>query len=62
MKVSGLDVHKDKIFCANYNGKTYSEVKEYETTTPKIRQMGEYLRSEGVKKIAIIKQPTKRSL
>jgi len=20
MKVSGLDVHKDKIFCANYNG------------------------------------------
>jgi transposase len=53
MKVSGLDVHKETIFCAIYNGKTYSEVKEYETTTPKIRQMGEYLLSEGVNKIAM---------
>ena len=53
MKVSGLDVHKDSIFCAIYNGKEYSEVNEYETTTAKIRQMGEYLRSEGVKKVAM---------
>ena len=53
MKVSGLDVHKDNIFCAVYNGKEYSEVKEYETTMPKIRQMGEYLRSEGVTKVAM---------
>jgi len=30
MKVSGLDVHKDSIFCAIYNGKEYSEVNEYE--------------------------------
>jgi len=53
MKVSGLDVHKDSIFCAIYNGKEYSEVNEYDTATPKIRQMGEYLRSEGVKKVAM---------
>ena len=49
----GLDVHKDSIFCAIYNGKEYSEVKEYETTTPSIRQMGEYLRLEGVEKVAM---------
>ena len=53
MKSSGLDVHKDSIFCAIYNGKEYSEVKEYATTTPQIRQMGEYLLSEGVKKVAM---------
>jgi transposase len=53
MKVSGLDVHKDSVFCAIYNGKEYSEVNEYATTTLKIRQMGEYLRSEGVKKVAM---------
>jgi len=53
MKTCGLDVHKDSIFCAIYNGKSYSEVKEYSTTTPKIRQMGEYLRSEGVTKVAM---------
>jgi hypothetical protein len=53
MKTCGLDVHKDTVFCAIYNGKEYSEVKEYGTTTPKIRQMGEYLRSEGVEKAAM---------
>jgi len=53
MKTCGLDVHKDSIFCAVYNGKDYSEVKEYETTTPKIRQMGEYLLGEGVAKVAM---------
>jgi transposase len=53
MKTCGLDVHKDNIFCATYNGKTYSEVKEYETTMPNIRQMGEYLRGEGVERIAM---------
>ncbi|MDR0619781.1 MAG: IS110 family transposase, partial [Bacteroidales bacterium] len=47
------DVHKDSIFCAIYDGKKYSDVKEYETTTPKIRQMCEYLRSSGVKKVAM---------
>ena len=53
MKVSGLDVHKDSIFCAIYDGKSYSQVVEYDSTLPKIRQMGEYLRSEGVTKVAM---------
>jgi hypothetical protein len=53
MKTCGLDVHKDNIFCAIYNGKSYSEVKEYVCTTPKIRQLGDYLRSEGVTKVAM---------
>ena len=53
MNTCGLDVHKDSIFCAIYNGQSYSEVKEDDTTTPQIRQMGEYLRSAGVLKIAM---------
>ena len=53
MKTCGLDVHKNSVFCAIYNGKTYSEVKEYETTMPKLRQLGEYLRSEGVTRVAM---------
>ena len=28
MKTCGLDVHKDKIFCAIYNGKDYTDVKD----------------------------------
>jgi transposase len=62
MKTCGLDVHKDSIFCAIYDGKQYSQISEYETTTPNIRKMGEYLycvrstrylRSEGVSKVAM---------
>ncbi|GHU92004.1 IS110 family transposase [Bacteroidia bacterium] len=53
MKTSGLDVHKDSIFCAIYNGKENSEVNEYSTTTPNIRLMGEYLQREGVKRVAM---------
>jgi transposase len=53
MKASGLDVHKDKIFCAIYDGKSYSEVKEFSTTTNSIRAMGEYLQSEEVKRVAM---------
>lgn len=53
MKVSGLDVHKDSIFCAIYNGKKVEEVKEYPTFTHSIREMGLYLQKEGVKKIAM---------
>jgi hypothetical protein len=53
MKTSGLNVHKDNVFCAIYNGKGYSPVIEYETTTPKIRQMGDYLRREGVEKVTM---------
>jgi transposase len=53
MKTCGLDVHKGTIFCAIYNGKSYSEVKEFSTMTPEIRKMGDYLRSEGVKRVAM---------
>ena len=52
-KVCGLDVHKDSIFCAIYNGEKYSEVKEYETTTVSIYSMGEYLQSENVTEVAM---------
>jgi len=53
MKVSGLDVHKDTIFCAIYNGKTYGEVVEYLTFSEDIRTMGVHLQTEGVKRIAL---------
>ena len=53
MKTYGLDVQKDTIFCAIYDGKDYTKVNEYDTTIPKIRPMGEYLRREGVTKIAM---------
>ena len=52
-KVCGLDVHKDNIFCAIYNGSEYSEVKEYSTLTSSIYSMGEYLQSEDVEDIAL---------
>jgi hypothetical protein len=53
MKTSGLDIHKDSIFCAIYDGKSYSVVKEFTTTTVSIRSPGEYLRSEKVKMVAM---------
>ncbi|MDR0742932.1 MAG: transposase, partial [Tannerella sp.] len=53
MKTSGLDVHKDTIFCAVYDGKSYSVVKEFSTTTVSIRELGSYLQSERVKKVAM---------
>ncbi|HOE39604.1 MAG TPA: IS110 family transposase [Bacteroidales bacterium] len=53
MKASGLDVHKDTVFCAIYDGKSYSSVKEFTTTTVSIRAMGEYLRKNGVNKVAM---------
>jgi len=53
MKVSGLDVHKDSIFCAIYDGAEYSEVKEYASMTNSIREMGAHLKEEGVERIAM---------
>jgi len=53
MKTSGLDVHKDSIFCAIYDGKSYSIVKEFSTTTLSIRSLGQYLKSEDVKNVAM---------
>jgi len=52
-KVCGLDVHKDSIFCAIYNGDICSMVKEFTTMTPEIYSMGEYLQSEEVEEIAL---------
>jgi hypothetical protein len=51
MKTSGLDVHKDSIFCVIYDGKNYSAVKEFSTATDSIRSLGEYLKSEDVTKV-----------
>lgn len=53
MKVSGLDVHKDTIFCAIYNGKQYGDVQEYCTFSEDIRCMGMDLLKAGVKRVAI---------
>ena len=53
MKTCGLDVHKDSIFCAIYDGKNYSEVKEFSTMTNSIRSMGDYLKEEKVSKVAM---------
>jgi len=52
-KTCGLDVHKDTIFCAIYDGKDFSEVKVFSTLTDSIYSMGEYIQSEGVKEIAL---------
>ncbi len=51
-RVCGLDVHKDTIFCATYNGKKYDEVKEYSTLTSSIQAMGNDLKEKGVVQIA----------
>jgi hypothetical protein len=53
MKTSGLDVHKDSIFCAIYDGKSHSVVKGFTATSVSIRSLGEYLKSEKVKKVAM---------
>ena len=53
MKVSGLDIHKDTIFCGIYDGKVQSDVKEFTTLTPDINSLGEYLQEQGVKKVAM---------
>jgi transposase len=52
-KTCGLDVHKDTIFCATYDGKHHGKVKEHLTTTVSIYSMGEYLQSEGIEDVAI---------
>jgi len=53
MKTSGLDVHKDSIFCAIYDGTSSSVVKEFSTTTVSIRSLSDYLKSEQVEKVAM---------
>jgi transposase len=60
MKTSGLDVHTDSIFCAVYDGKSYSSVKEFSTATVSIRELSSYLASEKVKKVAMESTSTYR--
>ncbi len=52
-KTSGLDVHKDTVFCGIYDGKRQSEVKEFSTTTVSIYSLGEHLQMQGVQEVAI---------
>jgi len=52
-KTCGLDVHKDTIFCAVYNGEKYGKVTEFLTTTSSIYELGEALQAEGVMDIAM---------
>lgn len=53
MKTAGLDVHKDSIFCAVFNGKQYSDVEVFETFSTGIRELGDYLKEAGVKRVAM---------
>ena len=52
MKTCGLDVHKDKIFCAIYDGKK-SVVRKFDTFTPDLEEMCDYIMSEGVDTVAM---------
>jgi transposase len=52
-RVCGLDVHKDTIFCATFDGKKRGDVKEYLTLTSSIQAMGDDLLSIGVNEIAM---------
>lgn len=53
MKTAGLDVHKDSVFCALYDGKHHSEVKIFETFTSSIQKLGEHLKNEGVNRVVM---------
>ena len=53
MKTCGLDVHKDNVFCAIYNGNSYEEVEIYSTLTSSLFAMGKKLLSCGVAHIAM---------
>lgn len=52
MKTCGLDVHKDMIFCAIYDGKK-SVVRKFATFTPDLEGMCDYIMSEGVDTVAM---------
>lgn len=53
MIATGLDAHKDTIFCGIHNGKKNLDVKEFSTLTHDIRNLGEYVRSLGGHTIAM---------
>ena len=52
-RACGLDVHKDTIFCATFDGKKHGPVVEYSTLTSSIKEMGEVLQREGADTIAM---------
>jgi transposase len=52
-RACGLDVHKNTIFCATYDGKKHGPVVEYTTLTTSIRAMGAALLSEEIEAIAM---------
>ena len=52
MKTCGLDVHKDMIFCAIYDGKD-SVVERFNTFTPDLEAMCDYILSQGVDTVAM---------
>jgi len=51
--VCGLDVHKDSIYAAIYNGKDRSDVQVFGTFTGQIAQLIEWLEQNQVKRIAL---------
>ena len=53
MRTAGLDVHKDSVFCAVFDGKRYSEVEVFETFSTGIKALGQYLKTEGVNRVAM---------
>lgn len=52
-RTCGLDVHKETIFCATFDGKVHSPVLEYTTLTCSIRSMGDELKRMGVQSVAM---------
>lgn len=53
MKTCGLDVHKDSVFCAIYDGKRCAKVERYTTFTLHLQTMGDHLKHSGVMRIAM---------
>lgn len=52
MKTCGLDVHKDTIFCAIYDGKD-AVVEKFNTFTPDIEAMCDYIQGYGLDTVAM---------
>lgn len=52
MKTCGLDVHKDTIFCAIYDGKD-AVVEKFSTFTPDIEAMCVYIQAQGLDTVAM---------
>jgi hypothetical protein len=52
MKTCGLDVHKDTIFCAIYDGKD-AVVEKFSTFTPDIEAICDYIQAQGLDTMAM---------